>query len=326
MKAKLVRRNILILSAGRRVELLRGFEKAAERLLPGGQVYCADAFPKMSAACQAAVLHFTLPHCLDPDYPAALRQLCTDEGIGLVIPTIDTELLTLTDLAAAFRLEGTHLVVSERDVVAGCRDKRKTPVIFAQMGLPTPAIYDIDTIEFPCFSKPADGSSSIGAMRIDGPAQITAEMRVDIKRMFMELVPDGLRELTIDLYYDRRHTLRCAVPRQRLAVRAGEVAKGLTTRDWVYDRVLAGAQSLDGARGCLTLQLFANDKDMSIHAIEINPRFGGGYPLSLAAGADFAEWLIREYLLKEDILFFEAWEDGLLMLRYDAKILVHGHR
>ena len=109
-------------------------------------------------------------------------------------------------------------------------------------------------------------------------------------------------------------------------MRAGEVAKGVTRRDWIYDHLIASGGHLAGARGCMTLQLFADDRDHSIHAIEINPRFGGGYPLSLAAGADFPEWLIREYILGEDVPFFEAWEDALLMLRYDAKILVHGSR
>lgn len=321
-----MRKNILILSAGRRVELLRGFEEAAARLLPGSQVYCADMFPDMSAACQAAVRCFALPHCLDLAYPAALQRLCADEAIGLMIPTIDTELLTLSRLAASLQSQGTYAIVSKEDIVAQCRDKRLTPALFAQMNLPTPVIYEVDAIEYPCFSKPADGSSSIGAMRVDAPGQITAEMRADPKRMFMQLVPDGLRELSIDLYYDRHHALRSAVPRQRLAVRAGEVAKGVTCRDWIYDHLIGSSGHLEGARGCMTLQLFADDRDHSIHAIEINPRFGGGYPLSLAAGADFPEWLIREYILGEDVPFFDAWEDALLMLRYDAKILVHGSR
>jgi len=321
-----MRRNILILSAGRRVELLRGFEIAAQRLSPESKVYCADMFPDISAACQAAVRHFALPHCHDPAYPAALLHLCATEGIGIVIPTIDTELLPLSDLAAALRAAGTHAIVSSRDIVAQCRDKRMTPGLFERMGLSTPRIYDFNAIEFPCFSKPADGSSSIGALRIDDAKQITSEMRADPKRMFMQLVPDDLRELTVDLYYDRQNRLRCAVPRQRLAVRAGEVAKGLTCKDWVYDHVVAGGQTVAGARGCLTLQLFADDDQHLIHAIEINPRFGGGFPLSLSAGANFPEWLIREYLSGEEIAFFEGWEDALLMLRYDAKILVHDHR
>lgn len=320
-----MRANILILSAGRRVELLQGFEDAAARLLPAGRVFCADMDPGLSSACRAATRSFRLPHCRDAHYPASLKQLCADQDIGLIIPTIDTELSILSEMAAELAADATYAVVSDKAVIMRCRDKRRTPELFAGMGLASPAIFDRDAIEFPCFSKPAGGSSSIGAMRIDHPDQITDAMRADDDRMFMELVPEGLRELTIDLYYDRDHELRCAVPRERLAVRAGEVAKGLTCRDWVYEEVVAGSRFLPGARGCLTLQLFADDRNRSLHAIEINPRFGGGFPLALAAGADFPAWLIEEYLQQSPVTFFDAWEDRLLMLRYDAKILVHDY-
>jgi len=79
---------------------------------------------------------------------------------------------------------------------------------------------------------------------------------------------------------------------------------------------------VDGARGCLTVQFFLNKKTNHIVGIEINPRFGGGYPLSYLAGANFPGWIIQEYLLNESIEYSETWEDNLLMLRYDHEILV----
>jgi carbamoyl-phosphate synthase large subunit len=318
-------RNVLILSAGRRVELLLGFQKSLTRWLPDGEVCCADLEPMLSSACMATERRYKLPHCRSPEYKQALTQLCADQGIAMVIPTIDTELMILAQMEPELRAHGTHAIISDANIIAGCRDKRKTPELFAKLGLASPQIYSHDMIEFPCFSKPADGSSSIGAMRIDHESQITDEMHSDPNRMFMQLVPEGLRELTIDLYYDQVGNLCCAVPRERLAVRAGEVAKGVTRKDWVYEKIIAAGNSLPGARGCLTLQLFADDNDKSLHAIEINPRFGGGYPLSLAAGADFPGWLIHEYLLKRKVEFFDSWESDLLMLRYDANVLVHGY-
>jgi carbamoyl-phosphate synthase large subunit len=57
-------------------------------------------------------------------------------------------------------------------------------------------------------------------------------------------------------------------------------------------------------------------------ALEINPRFGGGYPLSYAAGAKYPGWLIDEYLLNKEVPFFDGWESDLLMLRYDSQVLV----
>ncbi|RTZ49695.1 hypothetical protein EJ377_05105 [Chryseobacterium arthrosphaerae] len=59
--------------------------------------------------------------------------------------------------------------------------------------------------------------------------------------------------------------------------------------------------------------------------IEINPRFGGGYPLSYLAGANYPEWLLKEYFMGHDIPYFEDWEDNLLMLRYDDEVLVRNY-
>ena len=79
-----------------------------------------------------------------------------------------------------------------------------------------------------------------------------------------------------------------------------------------------------GARGCCTFQVFGSPRSGEVIGLEINPRFGGGYPLTAAAGADYAEWLIREYLLGRDIPDFDDWQRNLMMLRYDAEVLVHG--
>jgi carbamoyl-phosphate synthase large subunit len=71
--------------------------------------------------------------------------------------------------------------------------------------------------------------------------------------------------------------------------------------------------------------VFYNDQNNHIVGIEINPRFGGGYPLSYLAGANFPLWLIKEYLLKENIDWHNDWEDHLLMLRYDDEVLVRNY-
>ena len=81
---------------------------------------------------------------------------------------------------------------------------------------------------------------------------------------------------------------------------------------------------LDGAIGCLTLQLFSNKlKSSDIIGVEINPRFGGGYPFSLNAGANFPEFIIREYILNEQIEYFEKWKNNCLNIRYENEIVIN---
>ena len=73
------------------------------------------------------------------------------------------------------------------------------------------------------------------------------------------------------------------------------------------------------------MQLFVSENEDEFKAIEINPRFGGGYPLTYAAGANFPRMLIEEYVLGKTVSFADDWED-LLMLRYDSKVLVHDYQ
>lgn len=316
--------NVLVLAAGRRVELVEAFKKYLAVKIPDARVFAADLVPALSAACHAADAAFTTPRVDGPGYPDALLDLCREQNVQLVIPTIDTELQLLADHRERFASHGIHLVVSDPELVGVCRDKRLTAALFESIGVDTPAIYPANAIQFPAFAKPYDGSRSVGATPLLSREALTSTMQADEKLMFMELIGDDHVELTVDAYYDREGELACLVPRQRLEVRTGEVSKGVTRRGAVYDYLLPRLARIRGARGCLTVQLFFNDQKHRFAGIEINPRFGGGYPLTHAAGASYPAWLIDEYLLGGEVPFFDGWEENLLMLRYDAKILVRG--
>ena len=80
---------------------------------------------------------------------------------------------------------------------------------------------------------------------------------------------------------------------------------------------------LKGVRGSICIQLFYRESDHDIKGIEINPRFGGGYPLSYYAKANYADYIIREYLLGECIDYSGDWLDNTLMLRYDNDVIVY---
>lgn len=314
--------NVLLLSAGRRVELVEAFKiEMAKRNLEG-HVCATDLQPHLSAACQIADRAFKAPRVTDPGYIDFLLETCLAEGIRLVVPTIDTELLLLACNQSRFAAAGIHLIISDESLVALCRDKRKTSDLFTELGIDTPRIYERSAITFPCFAKPYDGSCSVGATLLPRPDALTSAMLEDEKMMFMEYIDSTHVEYTVDAYYDRMGRLTCAVPRQRIEVRGGEVSKGATRRHFVYEYLLPRLAKLQGARGCITVQVFANEATGRFAALEINPRFGGGYPLSYSAGANYPGWLIDEYLLGHDIEFFDEWENNLLMLRYDAKVLV----
>lgn len=314
--------NVLILAAGRRVELVQAFKADLATRLPGTSVFATDLRPELSSACQVADQAFVLPRVDNAGYADALLQLCEKNEIGLVVPTIDTELLLLAGERARFEARGVHLVISDLALISNCRDKRRTAALFEQIGVETPTIYPRDDIRFPAFAKPYDGSRSIGAVALMSAASLTPDLLADDKLMFMQFIGPDHVEYTVDAYYDRSGVLCCLVPRQRLEVRSGEVSKGVTRRGELYDYLLPRLSGIAGGRGCLTIQLFVNHETGTCAGIEINPRFGGGFPLTYSAGAPYPGWLIDEYLLDRRVTFFDGWKSNLLMLRYDAKVLV----
>jgi carbamoyl-phosphate synthase large subunit len=318
--------NILILSAGRRVELVKSFKIELAKLIPASKVIAVDLNPHLSAACQIADEFYKAPNVNSTRYIKFLKELCIDKSVSMIIPTIDPELLILSNNVEYFKSFGIYIIISELSLVKACRDKNQISKVFTSMGLDTPLIYKKDNLSFPCFVKPYDGSSSKGIYKLTDRSMLTDKIFNNDKNMFMEYIPSYYDEYTVDIYYDKGGNLKSFVPRLRLETRSGEISKGVTKNNFVYGFLLNKLPNLVGAKGCVTLQVLVSEKEKIFKAIEINPRFGGGYPLSYSAGANFPKMLIREYILDEKIDFFDSWNADLLMLRYDANILLNDYK
>jgi carbamoyl-phosphate synthase large subunit len=318
--------NILITSVGRRVELVEFFKIECQKLNQSIKVFCTDLSPDLSSACLVADHFFKSPKINSRDYIDFLKRLCFEYSIKLIVPTNDNELLVLSENREGFLKLGVNIIISDQLLVKACRNKNYTSKLLNDINIDTPCIYDFKNLYFPCFVKPYDGSSSNGAFPLFDESMLTKSIAENPKNIYMELIPDSYDEYTIDLYFDRFGELKTLVPRVRLETRAGEISKGLTMKESVYEYLKKRLCNLKGAKGPLTLQLFFNPNKDLIKAIEINPRFGGGYPLSYSAGANFPKMLISEYILGNEIDFMENWEENLLMLRYDAKLLVHDYK
>lgn len=317
--------NILISSAGQRVSLVRSFQK--ELLLAGGgKVYAVDNNPILAPACHVASDFKKISAVDNSSFIPELLKVCKDWEIKILIPTIDTELEVLAANREKFLTEGVELVISSLDFVKTCRDKRILNKFFKERNIEIPAPINKNNPTYPIFIKPYDGSLSKDIFLINRPDELKDFHLENEKYMFMEYInPDVFSEYTVDTYYDKSGKLKCVVPRKRLVVRSGEVNKGLTVRNKLIDYIIENLNHIEGARGCLTMQFFYNEVDHRIVGIEINPRFGGGFPLTYLAGANFPSWLIKEYLKDEKIAYFDKWEEKLLMLRYDDEILVKNY-
>ena len=316
--------NILITSAGQRVSLVRAFQTEVNREFKNGKVYTVDMTPNLAPACIISDGYKEVKRVTDLNYIEDLIAICIDWQIKLIVPTIDTELLILSQNKDKFNNLGIKIVVSDEKFVAICRDKRMTNLFFTDKNIDIPKQYDKTNFQFPVFIKPYDGSLSKDIYLINKENELTEFHLQNSKLMFMEYIDNSLYdEFTIDAYYDRNSELKCVVPRKRILVRSGEISKGLTCNNFLVDYVTKKLNLIEGAIGCLTIQVFFNEKTQRVVGIEINPRFGGGYPLSYLAGANFPKWIIEEYLLERSVSFYDKWESNLLMLRYDDEVLVH---
>ncbi len=337
--------SILFTCVGRRVELVEAFRRAADRLGLGVRIHGADigrAAPAMHIVDAAHVV----PRIADSAYVPALSRLVARHAIDLIIPSLDPDLPVLARAAESFAEAGCRVVVSTPEVVDICRDKLATFDVLRRAGIDTPRTWDItalssaelDQLPFPLFMKPRSGSAAVGNFKLFDRDDLNTLSRRVPEPIVQEFV-DGV-EHTLDVYCGFDGEPRCVVPRRRLEVRTGEVSKALTVKDPAIMEVgRRVAEALGGCRGVVTVQCMVtadprarreiagsghtSDADR-IRVIEINPRFGGGAPLAIQAGADFPRWIMEEHLGRRPRIKFDGFRDRLAMLRYDQSVFVSG--
>ena len=318
-----MKNNILITSAGQRVALVKEFQETLTRFFSDGKVYTTDMNPKLAPAAYVSDGCFEVPRCTSEDYIESLLTICLGNGIGLIVPTIDTELSILSANKEIFAKQGISVSVSDYEFVMMCRDKRNTGDFFEKHSIRVPRPIDKNHPTFTLFAKPYDGSLSTNLHYIKKSEELTEELMNDPKLLFMEYIDKEVyKEYTVDMYYGRDHRVKCIVPRERIKIRAGEINKGLTEKEPLMEYLYERLETIEGCVGCICIQVFLNRQSGDVVGIEINPRFGGGYPQTYAAGGNYPEYLIREFFRDEEIEYFDGWKDHLLMLRYDDAIYV----
>lgn len=315
--------NILITSAGRRVGLLRRFERAVANVNSKAEVFVCDMNPLMSPACRSASRAFSVPSVLEADYADKLLEICLKNQVGMIVPTIDTELELLAKNKVLFAKHGIVIVVSDEKILSIANDKRLGHQFFQNHGISCAQEYSEKCLEFPLLIKPANGSCSKGIRVIESEDDFSLALLKRENLMLLQYFsPKDYDEFTVDAYYDKNGKLKCAVPRQRIETRGGEISKGITCKNELVDLLQNKLGSVHGIVGCVNWQFFIHQEKRTIFASELNPRFGGGVLLSIEAGADFPTWLVREYLLGDDLDSFHNWQEGLLMLRFDEEIYI----
>ncbi|MBR0575577.1 ATP-grasp domain-containing protein [Proteiniclasticum sp. BAD-10] len=314
--------NILILSAGRRVELVRSFQNAAKRLSIKSNIVagdCSETAPAIYFADRKAIL----PRINEENYIEEIINVCNRENISLVIPTIDTDLLLLSEERERIESEsGAVVLIASTEVISICRDKINTQKFLEENGFKIPKMYseeelDSGKLEFPLFIKPKSGSSSINTFKVNNLEEL-ATYRSLVKEPIVQNFMEG-KEFTVDVFLDFDGNLITVVPRLRMATRSGEISKGKIIRDREIIEDIKRLVKVLKPIGHITVQLMKTNK--GIEYIEINPRFGGGAPMSIQSGADSCENLYR-LLMGQNLEYNENYRDNIMFFRFDNSICV----
>ena len=321
---------ILFTCIGRRVSLLNSFRKAAKQLKINATL-CGTDTTELSPALQLCDKGFLVKPIKHPGYIRQLLSIVKKNRVKLLVPTVDLDLKLLAKNKPKFAALGCRVLVSSPEVLDICQDKRKTYKFLCKNNFDTPATRSAklvlagkSEIKFPLFLKPWDGYASRGNAVVHNKKELEFYARRVPNPICQELVRGT--EYTCDVYVDFGMKVRCVVPRKRIETRAGEVSKSQVVKDrHIMSRAAKLVEALGAGPGLITLQLFKTPEG-GLRFIEINPRFGGGAPLSIKAGANFPKWILQELLGKKTNIGFDDFKDGLVMLRYDSEIWLKNRR
>lgn len=325
-----MRPNVVVTAASRRVALVRSLQAALARLSPHGRVVATDIDP-FSPAVHLADNAEEVPRSDAPDYIDALLAVCDAHDAGVLVPTIDDELETIAAAEERFAAAGVTVMGPRPETARICRDKFSTASHLQQHGIRVAATWTPEQVRQlhprpPLFIKPRRGRGSVAAFPI-----LTDEHL----RFFLSYVPDPVvqeylegPEFTIDLFCDLQGRPVSAVPRERLVIRSGVTDRGRTVRNEALIDLAVRCAGVLEFRGAVNVQCRVVDGIPVI--FEINPRFSGGIQLTIAAGADFAEWTIRaargECLRPRlgefaEGLRMSSYESSLFLTEADAQVL-----
>ena len=304
----------MITSIGRRTYLAEYFREA---LYGDGSVIGvdADATAPALAACDRA---FTVPRITEEGYVDAIVALIEREHVDMVFSVNDLELRLLADRRTEIETAtGATLYVPEPKSARVCADKWATHEYAHDVGIPTPRTFlsvedALDAaaqgvVAFPLIVKPRFGSGSVGIARVDDATDLGSAVdrcraaimsyvggALDARGQVLvqEFLPG--QEFGIDALFSRSQELMGFAAKRKLSMRAGETDKATIVGPEPFQENIAKLASRVEHRGNLDCDFIVHEG--IAHLIEMNPRFGGGYPFTHEAGVNHVAMLVGDYL------------------------------
>ena len=319
--------NILFTCAGRRTYLLKYFK---EQLGNEGKVIGADM--QLSApALSVADVKEQVPAVYAHDYIDRVLDICRRNDVAAIICLNDLELPILAANSERFAAEGILPIVSPPEIIDICFDKYRTARYVESLGLSTPATYinlaeakealAAGRLAFPLVLKPRWGSGSIGiefVNNLEELSEVYAMLLKKVKKSILATASTGEeyiliqqkiegQEYGMDVMNDLAGRNRGVSVKKKLAMRAGETDKAQTVNNAEIRAI--GMKLGENLHHIGNLDVDVFEKDGKYYVLELNPRFGGGFPFSYEAGVNFPKAII-EWLKGNDI------DDSMLIPAY----------
>ena len=319
--------NILFTCAGRRTYLLKYFK---EQLGNEGKVIGADM--QLSApALSVADVKEQVPAVYAHDYIDRVLDICRRNDVAAIICLNDLELPILAANSERFAAEGILPIVSPTEIIDICFDKYRTARYVESLGLSTPATYinlaeakealAAGRLAFPLVLKPRWGSGSIGiefVNNLEELSEVYAMLLKKVKKSILATASTGEeyiliqqkiegQEYGMDVMNDLAGRNRGVSVKKKLAMRAGETDKAQTVNNAEIRAI--GMKLGENLHHIGNLDVDVFEKDGKYYVLELNPRFGGGFPFSSEAGVNFPTAII-EWLKGNDI------DDSMLIPAY----------
>lgn len=313
--------NIMIMSPGRRVEIVDFFKKEIGKI--GGCVYTLDMNPNA-----AAMFYSDQAYCVEKDfndldsYMLRSIELCKELKVDCVLTLIDPELPLLALYKSRFEEVGIKVMISDKDLVDATFDKLEFYNFFKNM---LPVVWTTgdkemlkqaiarEEIKFPIFAKPQNGSGSAGLTNILNMDELNS---FNPHEDYIYQPFSKKTEFGVDMYFNiETGKLEQYFIKEKISMRSGETDKSVSVHN---DAIRTIVMQLDGKgfRGTIDMDVFLGF-DGKYYVNEINPRFGGGYPHAYHCGMNYIKNIIMN-LQHEDIQMpMDDYRDGIMMMKYN---------
>lgn len=269
---------------------------------------------------------YVVPPADDHNFIPRLIDICAKEKIEVLIPTVDEELLPVASSKLSFEKCGTTTILASSHLLEKALDKWETYVLLRDAGIPVPKsmlLGDRDTIikslGLPLMIKPRKGRGGKDITRLDNPNLFEYHVPRIQDPMFQECLTGT--EYTVDVVASKKGKILAIVPKKRIEMRGGSTYKAITVRETEIENTATKIAHLLKADGPLNIQFMVNTRTGQANVLEINPRFSSSLALTVRAGVNSVEILMRDALGKTIDQIY-SFKEGLCMLRYWQDVVI----